>query len=74
MNPDEAATRTLELCKKIGPFLHGQGPEVQGAVLAELTSMWLAGHHPGVRDTVWRAHQIVVWDLLQINAKILRGK
>jgi len=41
---DGKAVRVRELVEKIGPLLHGQGPEVQSAVLADLTAMWLAGH------------------------------
>jgi hypothetical protein len=74
MNPDDAAKRTLEICQKIHPLLRGIGPEIQGAVLAELTSLWLAGHHPDVRDEMWTMHQLAVWDLLQVNRKIVRGE
>ena len=30
----------------VAPLLKGRGPEVQSAVLADLTSMWLAGCWP----------------------------
>jgi hypothetical protein len=36
--------RTEQLCREIQPFLAGEGAEVQGAVLADLVAMWLAGH------------------------------
>jgi hypothetical protein len=39
---DDAA-RALSLRYKIMPVLEGQGPDVQGAVLADLLSLWLAG-------------------------------
>ena len=45
-----------ELNRKIQPMLKGQGPEVQGALLAELVSTFFAGHHP-----VARAHCIDLW-------------
>jgi hypothetical protein len=37
------ASRALSLRYKIMPILEGQGPDVQGAVLADLLSLWLAG-------------------------------
>jgi hypothetical protein len=36
--------RTEEVLWSIMPILHGEGPEVQGAVLVELLAMYLAGH------------------------------
>ena len=37
------ASRALSLRYKIMPILEGHGPDVQGAVLADLLSLWLAG-------------------------------
>jgi hypothetical protein len=36
--------------ERIGAMLAGQPAQAQGAVLADLLSMWLAGWHPTVRD------------------------
>jgi hypothetical protein len=33
-----------ELVERIAPILSGHGPDVQGAALADLVAMWLAGH------------------------------
>jgi hypothetical protein len=41
----DLATRALQLSERIRPILRGQGPEVQGAALAELLACWLAGHY-----------------------------
>jgi hypothetical protein len=35
----EAASRVQELVRQIAPILHGHGPEVQSAVLADLFAM-----------------------------------
>lgn len=40
--PDEA----LQLSADIQPLLRGRGSELQGAVLADLVAIWLAGHWP----------------------------
>lgn len=44
---DDAARESMRLAQSIYPMLAGQPPEVQGAVLADLLSMWLAGHYRG---------------------------
>lgn len=41
---DAAAVAIAELSRKIQPLLRGQDPAVQGGVLADLLSIWLAGH------------------------------
>jgi hypothetical protein len=44
---DQVATRAMEIAAELEPFfdaLRGKGPDVQGAVLAQLTARWLAGH------------------------------
>jgi hypothetical protein len=33
-----------EMVERIAPILAGHGPDVQGAALADLVAMWLAGH------------------------------
>jgi hypothetical protein len=40
----EDAHRVSALVEQIEPLLHGHGPDVQSAVLADLVAMWLAGH------------------------------
>lgn len=41
---ERMTARTEQLCREIQPFLAGEGAGVQGAVLADLVAMWLAGH------------------------------
>lgn len=46
------------LIERLRPMLAGQAPEVVGAALAYLTTLWLRGHHPlELRDRLWRVHQ-----------------
>lgn len=45
MNDDNAEVEVLRIVDSIKPLLAGHGPEIQGAVCAELLSLWLAGHH-----------------------------
>jgi hypothetical protein len=42
----------LDLSARIQPLLHGQGPAIQGAALCDLVSIFIAGHHPKLREPV----------------------
>jgi len=44
------------LSNRIKPLLAGHAPELQGAVLADLVSLFFAGHHPAMRE-----EQIEIW-------------
>jgi len=71
MDADDKAKVALAVAQECSAKLAGLGREVQGAVLAELTSMWLAGHRPDVREGVWKQHQKAIRDFTKINAKRL---
>jgi len=44
----ERSAEVIALVALIRPLLAGKSPPVQGAVLADLLAIWLAGHHvPG---------------------------
>lgn len=68
-----------EILEKVSPQLKGRSPGVQGAVLADLLAMWLAGHWVerskeethALREKVLRMHVEKVWELVEENAKIL---
>lgn len=65
----------LAIANQIKPLLAGRGAAVQGAVLAELTSVWLKGHHheEGEKETrelrkdLLRMHVSAVWQLTNIE-------
>jgi hypothetical protein len=57
----------LDLAEKIGALLRGKGPAVQGAVLAELTSLWICGHHPDMREQAIAAHKVLLDGLVESN-------
>ena len=58
-----------ELAEKLA----GLGPVAQSAILAELTSRYLAGHHPDLRDEVWRRYVKLTWELVPVNEGIMFG-
>lgn len=68
--------RTIkQLTERIGRLLHGHPPTVQGAVLADLLAMWLAGHMSeteadttGLREMLLSSHIEVVRKLVPVNA------
>jgi hypothetical protein len=43
----------------ICPILHGNPPQIQGAVLADLFAMWLAGHFDGDGHTAELREQLI---------------
>jgi hypothetical protein len=61
------------------PLLSGKPPEIQGAVLADLTAIWLAGHvcvgNPtataDLRETLLDHHIAAVRDLIAVNARAM---
>jgi hypothetical protein len=71
--------RTVE---RIGPILAGRPPEIQGAILADLLAMWLAGHHCAgdeyltqqLREGLLAEHCTAVRQLVEINAHILEAR
>jgi hypothetical protein len=54
------------LVAAIKPLLADRAPGVQGAVLAELVAMFLAGYHPDVRDEMLSLHMTAVRDLVPL--------
>jgi hypothetical protein len=46
----DQAVLSMSISEKIKPLLAGHDPSVQGAVLADLVSMYFAGHHRDIRE------------------------
>ena len=54
---DAIANDALQLIAKIEPLLAGHTPIVQGAVLCDLATTWIRGHHPmRFRRAIFKAH------------------
>jgi hypothetical protein len=80
----EAADRAEEVSRQIEPLLAGLGPDVQGAILANLTAMWLAGHmaedHDDhamtatVRMKILQLHMEAVCSLIAPSERELRAR
>ena len=63
-------TRTIELMStNIRLILAGIPPEVQGGVLAELVSVFIAAHHPELREAMLEMHVDLVRDLIPETEK-----
>lgn len=68
-----------ETVEKIRPLLRGLGAHIQGAVLADLTSMWLAGFQGGgdgikqLREDMLKMHVDMIRNLVPINEMIILG-
>jgi len=59
---------------KIQPLLKGLGPDIQGAVLADLLSIWLAGFPEEMREDVLTLHIEQMRPLIEVSAKMMRGE
>lgn len=83
----DLADRSAKLVERIKPFLRGQGGAVQSAALADLVSMWLAGHvimeevdsaerphTDAVREAVLNDFVALVRKLTPINEQIILEK
>lgn len=54
-------------------MLAGHDPEWQSAVLADLLSLWVAGHHPQLRQKVLAAHLELVRQLVPASEMQIFG-
>lgn len=63
---EDHAQRAIDITQSIKPLLRGQGPDIQGAVLLELTAFWLAGHPPQLRTAVLQMHLAALPAMLDI--------
>jgi hypothetical protein len=67
------ATEALELTDRIKPLLAGHPPEVQGAVLANLASLWLAGHPSALRSDLLKFHTDAIQRLTPVSVREIFG-
>lgn len=73
---DQLAWQAQAIANRIKPSLAGLAPAVQGAVLAELLSLWVAGHYVGgqqLMDTVLNMHFEMVRKMVPISVRELKG-
>lgn len=70
----EAEFVSKKISKRLQPLLKGRSPNVQSAVLADLLSIWLAGHWPpDAREQLLADHIKLVRDLIPHTEKQLFG-
>ena len=68
---DAAVQAGLVLARELGALLAGRSGIVQGAALADLLAMWIAGHSPALREGVLQEHVKVVRKLVPVNARAI---
>jgi hypothetical protein len=59
----------LRLSRRIRPLLAGHEPQIQGIVLADLVSLFIAGHHPALREEMLALHVDTVRQLIPASEK-----
>jgi hypothetical protein len=67
--PDPNAV--AKVVDRVCPILAGHHPGIQGAALADLLAIWLAGHPPEVREGLLTFHIAQVRQLIAVNAAAL---
>lgn len=72
--PSDDVRKTLALAERVKPLFAGHSPDIQGAALAELLSIWLAGFPEEMRETMLTMHIEQMRPLIGVNAKIIRQK
>ena len=73
------AAHSIDIAIRIRSFLAGEPAEVVGAVLADLTALWLAGHwsrNESIREQ-WRREELelfvtTVEQLIPVNEAMMR--
>jgi hypothetical protein len=73
MRTDQKARMVNKMSVRMKEMLAGFPPEVQGAILADLVAIWLAGHAPPLRELIWHEHVKMLWPLVEANEKIIFG-
>ena len=77
MSAHEETLEVVELVQQISPLLVGKSANVQGAALADLLAIWLAGHvirgdpkmTKKMREMMLKAHIVAVRGLIPLNYK-----
>ena len=69
MQPDPREIETL--AATIRPLLGGHDPTIQGAALADLLALFIAGHHPKLRDGVLETTVELVRKLIPVNVEMM---
>jgi hypothetical protein len=78
-NRDAGTREIAHVVELIKPILAGREPIVQGAVLADVLAIWLAGHQVEgdaeatrkLRGDILATHLLMVEELTAVNARII---
>jgi hypothetical protein len=73
MSANQQARLVDQMTARMKEMLSGFPPEIQGAMLADLTAIWLVGHPPQIRHHLYCEHAIMIWPLVEANEKIIFG-
>lgn len=77
---DRSTSLAIETAQGIAPLLAGLGPDVQGAILADLVATWLAGFQGGADDDTaeFREAMLADWlvamrSLIPVNEQMIQA-
>lgn len=73
MTQDETRA-IIAISQQIKPYLVGAGASIQGGVLADLVSLWIAGHHPDLREDILTEFVRITRKLVPVSEKEIFGE
>jgi hypothetical protein len=68
---DHQANEVHALVQQIGTILYGHKPEIQCAVIGDLLSILLSGHHPALREQTLERIIRLALELIPENERML---
>jgi hypothetical protein len=69
---DRRSVEVDRIVERVMPLLAGRAPEVQGGILGDLVAIFIAGHHPALREEMLSMHINLVRQLVPVNEAAMR--
>jgi hypothetical protein len=63
---EQLTRQSDEIVERIRPMLAGKAPPLQGIIVAELTALFIAGHHPDLREQLIKVQDATVRELVAL--------
>ena len=70
----KAVELSQQIMHDIRKLLASHPPEIQGAAMADLLAIFIAGHHPDIRETIFTMHIDAVRRLIPVNVELIKNR
>lgn len=71
---EDFARQVTDIVARLKPMMAGHGPAMQGAVIADLVSLWVAGHPPAEREGMFDLLCDHAWALVPASEMEMFGE